>query len=102
MFKNEIDNNSLKTALKRWTTRTDGYDGAIGGVLAEIPYSDEMNSVMSWDYASEKLDDAIGSCETFDLDKISMETRAKLTALKTGRTNAQKESISSMTDLYLV
>lgn len=73
-FENKIDKKALTEAITNWIFHNDGYEGAIGGVLEEIPWTEEMGFDFWGDFVHDRIDEAIGSslngCEEWKLTKI--------------------------------
>ena len=60
-FVNNIEKSCLSKAVIEWILGIDGYDGAIGGVLCEIPWSEEMGFCFWKKDVYDKIDNAIGN-----------------------------------------
>ena len=70
MYRNEIDMDELKDALKAWTTGADGENGGTVRVTGTLPWTEEMNRLLPWDAVMYDIDEAIGLREEFSLTKI--------------------------------
>lgn len=73
-FENTINKQRLTEAVTNWIFHNDGYDGGTAGVLAEIPWTNEMGFDFWENDINYKIDEAIGSslngCEEWILPKI--------------------------------
>lgn len=59
-FTNKINKESLKNAIIKWVLFADGYSGAIGGVMEEIPWSEDMGFDYWEKNVRDRIDNAIG------------------------------------------
>ena len=63
------DDDKMMCVIKRWATKTDGFDGAIGNIIDNFPCPFDED-VMLYESYCDELSDKIPACPEFDLDKI--------------------------------
>jgi len=72
-FENRVDFAELEAAVIAWALKTDGFDGAVGGIYESLPWDEEMEKYLKWSDIEDTISDAIG-CLDWDFNKVGLET----------------------------
>lgn len=73
-FENKLNKTDLEEALINWVFGSDNQDGATSVVLDNIPWTDEMESVIPWRCVDEEIDEAIGLRGGWDVYRLLKST----------------------------
>ena len=99
----------IKNSVKLWTTELDGFDGAIGGIMENLPYPFSFKLNKNFNDFNEQfnssIDEAIGARRDFDKLKLingDVEEVNTLDAWADNRTFDIKKAYDACCELYRV